>query len=588
MSFLSELRRRNVLRVSIAYLAGAWLLIQIVETLSPVFRLSEAGFRVVVIALAVGFIPALVLAWAFELTPGGLARDRGAATTDNKGFDRIIIALLAVAVAYFSVDKFLLDPARDEKRVAEVARQARSDVLTESFADRSIAVLPFENMSADAGNEYFADGITEELLNVLAKLKDLRVISRSSVFAFKGQNPNVADVAERLNVTYVLEGSVRKAGNTVRITAQLIEARSDTHIWSETYDRTLDDIFAIQDEIAAHVAEELELRILDRQSDKIDPPAYQAMLQARFLLNLYDPSRMDDVGGLLDTGLNLEPDYPALLIEKYRYHTHQIFHGVAPEDEARKNRAATMAHLQRIAPDNPVVLMYGIAPEENLARRAELVARVYGLAPTDAAIVENVARFARDLGQFEAAISLGEYLIDRDPLCGRCFYRLGATYMEAFEPVSAIPHFEKALLLGAGQLDAAYGIGHAYLMNGDPDTALKMFEEALHEVHRQLGFLMAFHDQGRQAEFKALFAEFEQQVGWDQQAFVFAWIGDADKAFELLEKGYAQFPDDYAALFSDTRLMRIHDDPRWRRLMERIGTTPEQLAAIKLELAVPN
>jgi tetratricopeptide (TPR) repeat protein len=297
---------------------------------------------------------------------------------------------------------------------------------------------------------------------------------------------------------------------------------------------------------------------------------------------------MDDVGELLDTGLDLEPDYPALLIEKYRYHTHQIFHGVVPEDEARKNRAATMAHLERADPENPAVLISKVGTEKNLATRADLIVRAYRLAPTDPIIVEVVARLARDLGQFDVAIALGDYLVARDPLCGRCFYRLGATYMEAFEPGRAIPHFEKALLLGAGQLDAAYGIGHAHLMNGNLDTALKMFEVALHEVHRQLGFLMAFHDQGRLAEFKELLAEFEQQVGWDQHAFVYAWIGDADKAFELLEAGYAQFPSAYTTLFSDTRLIRIHDDPRWRKLMERIGTTPEQLAAIKLDISAPN
>jgi len=588
MSFIAELRRRNVIRVGIAYLAGAWLLIQIVETLFPVFNLPGSAIRIVVISVAVGFAPALILAWVFEITPDGFTRDKGGASIDNKRFDRIIMILMALALAYFSADKFLLDPARDTAREADIERQIRSNVLTESFADRSIVVLPFVNMSSDADNEYFADGITEELLNVLAKLETLRVISRTSTFAFKGQAINIADVVEQLNVTYVLGGSVRKAGDSLRITAQLIDGRSDTHIWSETYDRKLDDIFAIQDEIAAHVAEELKLRILDRRSDKIDPLAYAAMLQARYLLNLYDASRMDEAGELLETGLNLEPDYAALWIEKTRYHTHQIYYGVVPEDEARNEREAAKLHLARVDPESPAVLIGKAGSEENLATRAELVARAYRLAPTDPVIVEAVARLARDLGQFDVAKALGEYLVARDPLCGRCFYRLGQTYMEAFEPESAIPHFEKALLLGAGQLDAAYAIGQAYLMSGDPDTALKMFEVALHATHRQLGLLMAFHDQGRQDQFNGLFAEFEQQSEWDNLALVYAWIGDADKAFGLLEKGHKQFPSEYTTIFSDTRLMRIHDDPRWRALMEKIGTTPEQLAAIKLDISVPN
>jgi len=189
MSFFSELKRRNVLRVGIAYLAGAWLLVQIVETLFPVFDLPNSTIRIVVIGIAIGFVPALMLAWIFELTPSGVTKDSGASVADPKRYDRIIMTLLVLAVAYFSVDKFLLQPP------AETA-----------FGDNSIVVLPFVNMSDDAANEFFADGISEEVLNVLAKLKELRVISRSSAFAFKGQTINIPDIAEQLNVTYVLEG----------------------------------------------------------------------------------------------------------------------------------------------------------------------------------------------------------------------------------------------------------------------------------------------------------------------------------------------------------------------------------------------
>ena len=229
MSLLSELKRRNVIRVALGYLAAAWLLIQIVETLFPVFGLSDVAIRTVVIVLAAGFIPALIGTWVFEWTPSGIVRDDGERDTDDatrqRRFDRAVMAVLALAVAYFTVDKFVLDPARDLEREAEVARQATTEALIDSFGEKSIVVLPFVNMSDDQDTEYFSDGITEEMLNLLAKIPELRVISRSTSFVFKGQSVSATDVAKQLGVTYVLEGSVRRAGPLVRITAQLIDGR---------------------------------------------------------------------------------------------------------------------------------------------------------------------------------------------------------------------------------------------------------------------------------------------------------------------------------------------------------------------------
>lgn len=216
MSFLREFRRRNVPQVAIAYLAGAWLLIQVVETLLPIFGQSEDAARPVVILLAIGFIPALILAWVFEWTPEGLRReaDVTAATprASTRGFDRVIIVLLVLAVGYFAVDKFAFGPG------------------SVSTQDRSIVVLPFVNMSSDREQEYFGDGMAEELLNLLSKIDELRVISRSTAWTFKGRDVGVTELRDKLDVSHVLEGSVRKSGDQVRVTAQLIDARTDTHL----------------------------------------------------------------------------------------------------------------------------------------------------------------------------------------------------------------------------------------------------------------------------------------------------------------------------------------------------------------------
>ena len=233
MSLFNELKRRNVFRVAAAYVVVAWL--------------------------AIGFIPSLIFAWAFEITPEGLKKDsdvdrsRSISPQTGKKLDRIIMVVLALALGFFAFDKFVLSETREASIAEEARQEGRSEALVESYGDKSIAVLPFVNMSEDADNEYFSDGISEELLNLLAKIPELRVISRSSAFFFKGKDIKITDVARELNVVHILEGSVRKAGKQVRITAQLIDAHSDTHLWSETYDRELDDIFAIQDEIAGAV-----------------------------------------------------------------------------------------------------------------------------------------------------------------------------------------------------------------------------------------------------------------------------------------------------------------------------------------------
>jgi TolB-like protein len=232
LSLFNELKRRNVIRVAIAYVAVSWLLIQVVETLFPVYGLPDAAIRLVVAILGVGFIPVLVLSWVFELTPEGLKRDSDTLRSDaeasdsGKKLDRIILVVLALALAYFTFDKFVLDPARDVEMVEEATEQALTRSRVESYGEKSIAVLPFVNMSPDPDQAYFADGIAEELLNLLATIPTLRVTSRSSSFMFRGDALDLPEVAAKLNVAHILEGSVRKAGNQVRITVQLIEAKS--------------------------------------------------------------------------------------------------------------------------------------------------------------------------------------------------------------------------------------------------------------------------------------------------------------------------------------------------------------------------
>ncbi|MCZ6560732.1 MAG: hypothetical protein O6931_07570 [Gammaproteobacteria bacterium] len=258
--FYGELSRRNVVRVATVYLIAGWLAIQIIDVAFPLLKVPEWAGSMVLILLLIGFPFALIFAWAFELTPEGLKReedvDRSQSITPHTGrrIDFVIIGLLLIAVIYFflepRISKEPAEPTVETQSVSEVS-PARSDVI-------SVAVLPFVNMSNDPDNEYFSDGISEELLNVLVRIKGLRVPSRTSSFAFKGRNMDIAEIASALGVDHILEGSVRKAGDRVRITAQLIDVATDTHLWTEAFDRNLDDIFAVQDEIAQEIVDAIQ------------------------------------------------------------------------------------------------------------------------------------------------------------------------------------------------------------------------------------------------------------------------------------------------------------------------------------------
>ncbi len=300
MNFISELKRRNVIRMAGLYLVGAWLLAQIAGTLLPIFHTPEWILQTIIMLLGIGFIPTMIFAWVFELTPDGLKRDaevsaeQSIAPQTARRMERMIIALFALALIVFAFDRFVLAPKREAALVVETTQTVQAVAKTEAVnkaRDNSIAVLPFVNMSEDKDNQYFSDGISEELLNVLVRVDDLSVASRTSSFAYRDKKMPSTAIAKELNVAHILEGSVRKSGNKVRITAQLIDASNDRHIWSETYDRELTDIFAIQDEIANAIVTALRgslsnvkaQTVVKVKADTSNMQAYEIYLKAREL-----------------------------------------------------------------------------------------------------------------------------------------------------------------------------------------------------------------------------------------------------------------------------------------------------------------
>ncbi|MDX1569856.1 MAG: hypothetical protein R3200_05170 [Xanthomonadales bacterium] len=295
MSFLGELKRRNVFRVAAAYLVSAWLLIEIGSLMFEAFGFPDWAAQMLIMVLALGLIPTVIFAWAYELTPEGVKResevDRSESITPHTGrrLDQVTIVMILLALGVIMVDNFVLEKGGWPKQTAEQEATEPSPEPEPTIAaeppepafepdPNSVAVLPFVNMSPDPDNEYFSDGISEELLNLLVRIEELRVPSRTSSFAFKGRNTDIREIARTLDVAHVLEGSVRKAGDKVRITAQLIDVRNDRHVWSDTYDRELTDIFAIQDEIAEAIIESLQVALGTTQPapKRVQPENFEA------------------------------------------------------------------------------------------------------------------------------------------------------------------------------------------------------------------------------------------------------------------------------------------------------------------------
>ena len=267
MSFWGEVKRRNVFKVGVAYAIVAWLIIEAVATIFPVLQLPEWTVTFVTALLILGFPVAFILAWAFELTPDGIKLTKEVPRTESithltgQKLNYIVTALLVVAVAFLIIDNYYLDRRAIEQALAPTETEQSPVVAEVKEAPKTIAVLPFVNLSPDPDQEYFVDGLSEELLNSLTKIPDLLVTARTSSFSFKGTDKKVQEIAKELGVEHILEGSVRKAGNALRITAQLIKAVDGSHLWSETYDRELKDIFAVQEYIAKTVADKLKVTL---------------------------------------------------------------------------------------------------------------------------------------------------------------------------------------------------------------------------------------------------------------------------------------------------------------------------------------
>ncbi|MBT8055762.1 MAG: tetratricopeptide repeat protein [Gammaproteobacteria bacterium] len=602
MTLFSELKRRNVFRVATAYVVAAWLLIQVVETILPAFGYGDFFLRLVVIVLAISFVPTLVCSWVFEITPEGLKREVDVVREESitrftgKKIDRTIMVLLALALGYFAFDKFVLEPARVAEIVEETAQQARSEALVESYGDQSIAVLPFVNMSGDPEQEYFSEGIAEELLNLLARIPELRVISRSSAFIFKGKDIDIPAIAEKLDVAHILQGSVRKAGDQVRITVQLIDAHTDTHLWSDSYDHTMDDIFAIQDAIAAEVVARLKATLLSPapMAEETHPEAFSLYLQARHVFHQHTPEAWTQAAELYEQALDIAPDYAAAWVGLGNVFYYQAGRGFRPHDEglqlARDAANKALDIDPEFAPAYSLLGALAMYFDNDLEAAARYVEHAFYLEPLDLNTLGQAAVLFGNLGRVEQSISLQQYLLARDPLNIRTLCNLGQLYVFSGRPDEALPLFRTALKLRPGHMITHYLLGMALLQKRDPQAALAAVQRESREPFRLLGLVMIYHALGRKNESDDALAELiekhEKHFSYGI-AYALAYRGEIDRAFQWLDKAVEYRDTGLPEIPTQSEFARLQDDPRWLPFLERIGKSPAQLAAIEVNVTLP-
>jgi len=588
-SLLGELKRRNVFKAAVLYVGIVWALSQGAAQLLPVFDVPNWGVRWFIVAAVIGFPFWIVFAWFFELTPEGLKLERDVTLAESitretgRKLDFWIIGVLSVAVVLLVTDRFVLHHGVNEEAAVPIAQH-------------SIAVLPFVNMSSEKEQEYFSEGISEELLDLLAKIPQLQVTARTSSFAFKGKEIGIPEIARTLHVAHVLEGSVRKAGNSVRITAQLIKAGTDTQVWSQTYDRKLDDIFAIQEEIAADVVKQLKVTLLGAapKARTTDPKAYALYLQARQIGQQGTPDAYKQSDALFQQALAIDPRYAPAWVGLSTNFIYEVSIAMLSSQDAytraRDASERALAVDQDYAPTHGILGLIAMFGDSNLAGAAHHFERALKLDPTDPAVLSYAALLLRGLGRLDEALALDEAVVLRDPVNVSALFNLARYQRMAGRLDAAIASFRTVLSLSPGRGGAHAELGFALLLKGDAPEALAEMEQETSEAWKMIGLPLAYHAVGRKADsdaaLAALIAKFAKDAPYNI-AYDYAFCANKDKAFEWLDKAVEYQDPGIPGTVTENLFDSLHSDPRWLPFLRKIGSAPDQLAKIEFKVTLP-
>jgi len=572
MSLFTELKRRNVFRVGLAYVVLAWLLLQVGDTLAPALHLPEWINSALAFFLILGFPLAIFFAWAFELTPDGLKleknvdRETSITPVTGRKLDRTIIVMLVIALAYF---------------VIQSQKAPTVDEVVETIAGQeSIAVLPFENMSSDEEQEYFSDGLTEELLNLLAKIPELNVTSRTSAFFYKGKDVKLSDVGRELDVDHILEGSVRKSGKKIRITAQLIEVENDVHLWSDTWDRDLDDVFVIQDEIAKKVVDELRVQLLGELPHAVttDGDTYSLYLQARHTINqrTYESLRRGEE--LIDEAIRIDPDYAPAWVLKSHIHSQQGDIGARlPRDAFPLAREAVDRALELDPENSAAHALSGdikISYERDFRGAKADFERALELDPYGVDALYQTAVYYVFIANFEKGLELAMQAYQRDPLYMPNYSTLSYAYSNLGRYDESAAIMRKRIEIAPESFGSYTYLANSYLFRGRYEEALALYEQERLDGFKYAGlaavhYLLGNHEASDEA--LALLTA-QKDGGWDWQVVQAHSVrGELDEAFEAMEEAWENRDTGLHLILGDGYLMNLRDDPRYEEMVERLG-----------------
>ena len=484
---------------------------------------------------------------------------------------RLIVSLvvLALALGYIAFDKFVPDPVEGEQIAQSARQEGHTAARSESHDDKSIAVLPFINMSNDAGNEYFSDGLSEELLNLLARIPELKVAARTSSFSFKDKDLEVTEIASRLKVAHVLEGSVRKQGNQLRITAQLIQADNGYHLWSEAYDRQLDNVFQIQEDIAIAVVDALRITLLGEvpKIRKTDPAAYQLFLEGQYLKRRISKDSLDRAIEAFKQAVEIDPAYVpawAELADTY------IWGGGSDELSYEETTAlADQAIQTAISTDPDYAFAYyvrGISwifTKHRFKQGIEDFQHALKLDPDDAFIVAAIGKGAFLTGKFDLAITQYQAALAMEPVVPEFHWFLGGAYLSSGRLDDAEASFRKLHSLSPSSR-GEYELWQTLLLKGELEAALAMSDTSFRRA-------ITYHALGNSAKADEALADLIENGDPYSIAMVYGYHGDVDKTFEWLD--YMLENSDYFPtwILTETAFRSIHSDPRWESFLEKLG-----------------
>ncbi len=573
MRFLDELKKRSVIRVAALYLVSSWLVLQVGDLLFDAFEAPAWAMRLLVVFLVLAFPVVLVLSWVYELTDSGLVRESELDTRSVRRLnDRRIYILIALALTL------------------GVAMYAATRTVVDKKLDRNtIAVLPFINISSDPENEYFSDGLSEELLNLLAAVPELRVTARTSSFSFKNKDMDLPTIGRLLNVAHVLEGSVRKSGQQLRITAQLIDVNDGFHVWSQTYDRKLVDIFSIQDEISAAVVAALRVSILDESPRaRVTPTeAYTSYLNALHFYKQRTKQGYEKAAEYARQAVDIDPNYaPAWNLLSATY-SNQALRRDLPYDEGHELAMIAVEKALEIDPDFSFALSarawIKMNYERDYAASAALFRRAVKLDPNNPVILGNRAVLANRLGRTDEAIAMLQQSLALDPISSTSHNNMSDLLCRANQPVAAIESAKKAIELAPDSAVAYINLAAAYVLAEQPDKAISEVNKVDWPMYQLVIHALAYGDMGKPAESDAaldqLIEEYAQTNAF-QIAIVHAWNGKIDIAFQWLDRAVNDGQPTNGIL-NEPFLASLHDDPRWEPLIGRVGLSDERVSAIR-------